>query len=82
MYVGAVQYAYGAQSVKCAVCNHVTPTDPTSHTMNRQGSAPSNAPPKPPIQTVVVENPATLDENGNEVKSNSALLQSCVLSWI
>lgn len=62
-----LMYAYGAQSVKCAVCNHVTPTDPTSHNLNRQGSAPTNAPPKPPTQTVVVENPATLDEHGNEV---------------
>lgn len=77
-----VQYAYGAQSVKCAVCNHVTPTDPTSHNLNRQGSAPTNAPPKPPTQTVVVENPATLDEHGNEVSSNPPLLCLCAVSAV
>jgi len=66
-----LMYAYGAQSVKCAVCNHVTPTDPSSHPsaagMARQGSTAAQNPPKPPTQTVVVENPATLDEQGNEV---------------
>jgi len=66
-----LQYAYGAQSVKCAVCNHVTPTDPSSHPsaagMARQGSTAAQNPPKPPTQTVVVENPATLDEQGNVV---------------
>ena len=59
-----VQYAYGAQSVKCAVCQHVTPTQATN--LRRQGSS-VQQPPKPPTQTVVVENPSTLDEQGNEV---------------
>ncbi len=70
-----MQYAYGAQAVKCAVCNHVTPTDPSSHPsaagMARQESTAAQHPPKPPTQTVVVENPATLDEQGNEVTHSS-----------
>ena len=59
-----LQYAYGAQSVKCAVCNHVTATNQGAN-LHRQGSG--APPPKPPTQTVVVENPSTLDEQGNEV---------------
>ena len=51
------RFAHGAQSVKCQVCNHVTPVT----------SASRQAAPAPVAalvtQSVVVENPA--DEHGN-----------------
>ena len=120
-----LMYSFGAQSVKCAVCNHVTPVAPRPH-----GGAPHmqhhpqhppqqqqqhqnyptppqphhhHQPPprqaphyhqphmqhqqhgqqpggstqnsavmsssKPPMQAVLVENPPSLDESGNEVQN-------------
>lgn len=50
-----LRYAYGAHSVKCAACSHVTRVDP------RTGLAAMA------VETVIVENPPSLDENGNEV---------------
>ncbi len=51
-----LMYAWGAQSVKCAVCNHVTPVD--------TAAAPPSLPARQPkMQSVVVENPP--DEHGN-----------------
>lgn len=112
-----LMYAYGAQSVKCAVCNHVTPCmagtrpppvpqplayQPPSYPqppypMNVAGPPsgfppPAQQPPQAslnqssqggtglsggsnpkPVQAVLVENPPTLDEGGNELPPNVAL---------
>mmetsp|Transcript_27013 Transcript_27013/g.37299 ORF Transcript_27013/g.37299 Transcript_27013/m.37299 type:complete len:174 (-) Transcript_27013:175-696(-) len=59
-----LMYAYGAQSVKCAMCNHVT------QVQNAHASHQNPGPVTPgydPSQTVVVENPPTIDENGQQV---------------
>jgi len=71
-----LMYPIGAQSVKCSVCHHVTPAGaPPVIGPNAQppagagGAGPSGAGARPaaPVQTVVVENPCSLDEQGNEV---------------
>jgi LSD1 subclass zinc finger protein len=92
-----LMYAHGAQSVKCAVCNHVTPVTGGAAAL----PAPAAAAPGPASQhpmlavngggggggaavggapagggsggvTVVVENPMSLDEHGNEARSRPA----------
>lgn len=59
-----LMYPVGAQSVKCSVCHYVTPVTATS----AGPSASLPARPRPATQTVVVENPSTLDDQGNEVR--------------
>lgn len=66
----ALMYPYGAPSVKCAVCHYVTNVR-TSNTRVRN-PVPTPAPPPAPHQqaqrqTVVVENPMSVDENGKLV---------------
>lgn len=67
-------YAYGAASVKCAVCNTVTPVNQSTMTElpNQHGASTSNsgsgAGSSRPQQTVVIVNPPTLDAEGNEVR--------------
>ena len=56
-----LMYAFGAQSVKCAVCNHVTPV------LGQPGGRPGQ-PGVPQQQAVLVQNPPTLDDAGNEVR--------------
>ncbi len=66
-----LMYPLGAQSVKCSVCHFVTnvsqnmPWQPGGQASGSSQQQPR--PPKVPTQTVVVENPPTLDEQGNEV---------------
>jgi LSD1 subclass zinc finger protein len=73
-----LMYAYGAQSVKCAVCNTVTPAPvPSSsamppslsgrqqHQQHQQQQEQQQG--GPMVQAVLVENPMTLDDAGNEV---------------
>jgi len=76
-----LMYALGAQSVKCALCNYVTCVQ-GAHSLPQHSSAPSTS--KPPASpaapakvthSVVVENPYTLDEHGNEVPSISVGVQ-------
>lgn len=61
-----LMYPLGAQSVKCSVCHYVTHVSqqanwgPSSSTGQQQGQ-------QHKTQTVVVENPPSLDEQGNEV---------------
>jgi LSD1 subclass zinc finger protein len=63
-------YPLGAQSVKCSVCHHVSPVplhDPwqgggSGGPHRQQRRAPAH-----PVHTVVVENPPSLDADGNEV---------------
>lgn len=74
-----LMYAYGAQSVKCAMCNYVTQVPPTPTRWNPQqgssttpastSSAPVPATPATSKMTVVVENPPSLDDEGNEVRN-------------
>ena len=74
-------YAFGAASVKCAVCNTVTPVNPSTVTelpaqqgpsASALGSGVSGSRPQK-NQTVVIVNPPTLDADGNEV----SILQLC-----
>ena len=68
-------YAYGAASVKCAVCQTVTPVNPSTMTQppyqgpsSSAGSGAERA--QKPQQTVVIVNPPTLDADGNEVRQH------------
>lgn len=101
-----LMYAYGAQSVKCAVCNHVTPTQ-RGGGVTSQGPALTQQPfhqqqqqnqqqqpymqqrpmqspigsgqganPGQPTQLVLVENPPTIDDAGNEVENVALGLSS------
>ncbi|KAG2445588.1 hypothetical protein HXX76_000200 [Chlamydomonas incerta] len=61
-----LMYPMGAQSVKCSVCHYVTPvTAATAAAGGASGSIPAARPKT--TQTVVVENPPSYDEKGNEV---------------
>eukprot|EP00877_Chromochloris_zofingiensis_P012136 jgi/Chrzof1/7176/Cz02g13260.t1 len=69
-----LMYPLGAQSVKCSVCHFVTNVSQNvpwqsggSSQSQGQGQQSSRPSPKPATQTVVVENPPTLDDQGNEV---------------
>eukprot|EP00210_Caulerpa_lentillifera_P004341 g4140.t1 len=67
-----LMYSYGAQSVKCAVCSFVTSVPPAQLRFQTQASLPQ---PQTQTQssasktTVVVENPPSLDDEGNEVQN-------------
>ncbi|KAK2078913.1 hypothetical protein QBZ16_002603 [Prototheca wickerhamii] len=52
-------YASGAQFVRCAACQH------TNRVPRRAGA--DTPAPAPQVKTVIVENPPTLDEHGNEI---------------
>jgi LSD1 subclass zinc finger protein len=87
-----LMYPLGAQSVKCSMCHNVTQVNPaaapgaTSQPMQPAG-APVPAPQqqqqqqqqqqRPPTQTVVVENPPTLNEQGAEVRRVAPACQHC-----
>lgn len=59
-----LMYPDGAESVKCSVCHFVTGVN-----ANRWPGAGGQNPQQPKPETVVVENPPTLDEQGNEIAS-------------
>jgi LSD1 subclass zinc finger protein len=68
-----LMYPLGAQSVKCSVCHFVTNVCPHA-AWPPVSSAPGPVQQRPAVppksmQTVVVENPPTLDEQGNEVRA-------------
>eukprot|EP00798_Chlamydomonas_sp_ICE-L_P027503 gene27504-4813_t len=67
-----LMFPWGAQSVKCSVCNHVTAAPRGGSGAPPAGATPPAAPRKPPTQMVVVENPPTLDEQGNEAANIAA----------
>ena len=84
-------YAFGAASVKCAVCNTVTHVNhtPLTQPSAQQGPPSSSAGvsagvsprPQQSHQTVVIVNPPTLDEEGNEVSAacrNTVRCCSCI----
>ncbi|GFH22054.1 zinc-finger LSD1 protein [Haematococcus lacustris] len=74
-----LMFPIGAQSVKCSVCHSVTPV-PASQTQamggGHGGGGPSGLAPGPlhnrPNNTVVVENPPSLDEQGNPAHLHAA----------
>lgn len=61
-----LMYPLGAQSVKCSVCNFVTSAT-QGHAMQQPPPHEYARPQPKPNQTIVVENPPTLDDQGNEV---------------
>ena len=69
-----LMYAYGAASVKCQVCNAVTPANQSTMTHqpgpsnSNSGSGAASSRPQESQQTVVIVNPPTLDAEGNEVR--------------
>lgn len=78
-----LMYPLGAQSVKCSVCHFVTNVSQQANWTNTS-SAPTSAQQRPAeqtkaMQTVVVENPPTLDDQGNEV-GDPRLYQSAARS--
>ncbi|KAJ7954411.1 Protein LSD1 [Quillaja saponaria] len=76
-----LMYPYGAPSVKCAVCHHVTNVDiangrlpiPVHRTNGTSSSgtvsSTSTSMPQSQSQTVVVENPMSVDESGKLVSN-------------
>ncbi|KAJ4702786.1 Protein LSD1 [Melia azedarach] len=74
-----LMYPYGAPSVKCAVCHYVTNVGmanvrvplPANRPMSTPGTLPSTSMPMPhsQTQTVVVENPMSVDESGKLVSN-------------
>mmetsp|Transcript_8447 Transcript_8447/g.17467 ORF Transcript_8447/g.17467 Transcript_8447/m.17467 type:complete len:199 (+) Transcript_8447:201-797(+) len=67
-----LMYAFGAQSVKCAMCNFVTQVPAPGFYPQHSGHAGQSGtmPPQqrqPQTQTVVVENPPSLDDQGRQV---------------
>ena len=72
-----LMYPVSASCVKCSVCHFVTPAGSgpplgPGPPGGRPGPAPNQGPgqqqPAKPMQTVVIENPPSLDEHGNEVR--------------
>ncbi|XP_023635155.1 protein LSD1 isoform X2 [Capsella rubella] len=71
-----LMYPYGASSVKCAVCQFVTNVNMSNGrvpipTNRPNGTMPSTSTSTPPsqTQTVVVENPMSVDESGKLVSN-------------
>lgn len=62
-----LMYPLGAQSVKCSVCNYVTSATQNHSVQHGLQQEFGRQPPPKPSQTIVVENPPTLDDQGNEV---------------
>ena len=78
-------YAFGAASVKCQVCNAVTPANQSTVTHqpgpsnSNSGSGAASSRPQESQQTVVIVNPSTLDAEGNEVQLHMFALQQLAL---
>ncbi|OEL13089.1 Protein LOL3 [Dichanthelium oligosanthes] len=75
-----LMYPYGAHSVKCAICNHITATGvnmvapttsarPASNGSSYSTSSTSVPKSQPQNVTVVVENPMTVDDKGKLVSN-------------
>lgn len=62
-----LMYPLGAQSVKCAVCHFVTHVSQQANWGSTGSGGQQQQAAQPKTQTLVVENPPTLDEQGNEV---------------
>ncbi|CAL0325070.1 unnamed protein product [Lupinus luteus] len=76
-----LMFSNGASSVKCAICNHVTvvsmpnemflfpDVSPNGMTNSATDSSTSTSMPQSQNQTVIVENPMSVDPNGNLVSN-------------
>ncbi|KAL8265241.1 hypothetical protein R6Q59_023371 [Mikania micrantha] len=67
-----LMYPFGAPSVKCAVCHYITNVNTTNGRAPVTVSTPSSSTEMPHslhTQTVVVENPMSVDENGKLVSN-------------
>ena len=64
-----LMYPLGAQSVKCSVCHYVTHVSQQANWGPSGSTGQQQAAVQPKTQTVVVENPPSLDEQGNEVRA-------------
>ncbi|KAL8223050.1 hypothetical protein R6Q57_020449 [Mikania cordata] len=67
-----LMYPFGAPSVKCAVCHYITNVNTTNGRVPVSVSSPSSSTEMPHslhTQTVVVENPMSVDENGKLVSN-------------
>lgn len=64
-----LMYPLGAQSVKCSVCHYVTHVSQQANWGPSSSGGQGQPAAQPKTQTVVVENPPSLDEQGNEVSS-------------
>lgn len=67
-------YPYGAPSVKCAVCHYVTNVGMSNMRVpipvqRSHGTNPGTMPSTSASQTVVVENPMSVDESGKLVSN-------------
>lgn len=62
-----LMYPLGAQSVKCSVCHFVTHVSQQANWGASGSAGQQQQAGQPKTQTVVVENPPSLDEQGNEV---------------
>ncbi|KAM0006825.1 putative transcription factor Znf-LSD family [Helianthus debilis subsp. tardiflorus] len=66
-----LMYPFGAPSVKCAVCHYITNVNTSNGRVPVSAPLPSSSTemPHPQTQTVVVENPMSVDENGKLVSN-------------
>lgn len=69
-----LMYPYGAPSVKCAICHYITPVNtrvpiPVHRPNGATVPSTSTAMPHSQSQTVVVENPMSVDESGKLVSN-------------
>nr|KJB68465.1 hypothetical protein B456_010G246900 [Gossypium raimondii] len=72
-----LMYPYGAPSVKCAVCQYVTNVGmgnvrvplPVNRPNGKAATGSMATPSASPSQTVVVENPMSVDESGKLVSN-------------
>ena len=92
-----LMYPVSASCVKCSVCHFVTPVGGAgagpSSSQNPHGgggpppgargggAGPSAMQPARPTQTIVIENPPSLDEHGNEVRGASEIV-ILLTSWV
>ncbi|XP_076933641.1 protein LSD1-like [Bidens hawaiensis] len=66
-----LMYPFGAPSVKCSVCHYITNVNTSNGRVPAPVSMPSSSTEMPSshTQTVVVENPMSVDENGKLVSN-------------
>ena len=66
-------YSYGAHSVKCSICNYITQVGSGNSTQAQTQHNQQQQHGHPAPQTVLVENPPTLDEEGRLLSNNMAV---------
>lgn len=63
-----LMFPQGAQSVKCSVCHYVSPVNASTIA---EAAGAGQRPGAKPNATVVIENPPTIDDKGNEVSTHT-----------